>query len=178
MGMTAGSAKPDGSFTITNVAATQYKLQVYGIPDNYYVKSAQLGDKEVLDAGVDLTRGAAGPLEVVLSGNGGQIEGVILNAAGQPATGAIVVLVPDDQRRTRLYKEESIDQYGRFNIKNVAPGDYKLFAWEAVETGAYCDPEFLRPFESLGEALHIHEGSRASAQPKLIPAEEKKPAAK
>lgn len=33
--------------------------------------------------------------------------------------------------------------------KAIAPGAYKLFAWEDVETGAYKDPEFLKAFEAL-----------------------------
>ena len=70
----------------------------------------------------------------------------------QPATAATVALVPDEPRRaqTRLYKGITTDQYGRFTIKGIAPGGYKLFAWEVVEEGAYQDPDFLKPFEVLG----------------------------
>ena len=46
-----------------------------------------------------------------------------------------------------------------------------MFAWEQIESGAYQDPEFLKPFESRGESYSIRENGRESAQLKMIPAE-------
>jgi hypothetical protein len=89
---------------------------------------------------------------------------------------AAVALVPDEPRRAqaRLYKGITTDQYGRFTIKGIAPGGYKLFAWEDVEEGAYQDPDFLKPFEALGTPFTIREGSRESAELRLIPAQAQK----
>jgi protocatechuate 3,4-dioxygenase beta subunit len=168
--------KADGSFTLADVQLARYSLSVYSDSDVYYQKSARLGGQDVLESGLDLTHGVSGTLEVVLSANGGQIEGVVLNASEQPEAGATVVLVPDQPRRSqiRLYKDATTDQYGRFTIAGIAPGGYKLFAWEEVEAGAYEDPDYLKTFEALGEPRTIREGSRESAQLKLIPAEGKK----
>jgi 5-hydroxyisourate hydrolase-like protein (transthyretin family) len=163
-----GTVHKDGSLTVNNVAAGQYQLRVQGGPEDYYVKSARLGDKDILDSGIDGSRGAAGALEVVLSSNGGQVEGVVLNGEDQPATGAAVVLVPERRSQWRLYRENTTDQYGRFHIKGIAPGEYKLFAWEDVETGAYEDPEFLNGFEGLGESVTIRQGGHESKELTLI----------
>jgi protocatechuate 3,4-dioxygenase beta subunit len=171
-----GPVKRDGNLTISGVRPDHYRLNTYGVPEDYYIKSARWGDKDVLEAGLDFTYGETGAVEILLSSNGGHIEGVVLNAAEQPVTGATVVLVPDEPRRAQeqRYKEGATDQYGRFDIKGIAPGGYKLFAWEEMESGAYKDPDFLKPFEALGERKAIREGSRESAQLKLIPAESKK----
>jgi hypothetical protein len=171
-----GHMRPDGSFTITDVQASRYQVNIFGQPDDCYLKSVRLGDQEVVESGLDLTHGIGGSLEVTLSGNGGQVEGVVLNASDQPETGATVVLVPDEARRSqlRLYKDVTTDQYGRFTIKGIAPGGYKLFAWEEIEDGAYQNPDFLKTFEALGEPRTMREGSHESAQLKLIPAEGKK----
>jgi hypothetical protein len=177
-GWTGGPVRADGSFTIPNVTPLHYELNLNGFPEGYYVKSAALGGRDILEAGVTFTPGMTGAIEIVLAGTGGQVEGVVLNADQQPATEATVVAVPDEPRRTqsRFYKEDHTDQYGRFTIKGVAPGGYKLFAWEDVEDGAYLDPEFIKKFEALGEAIAIRENSRESAPLKLIPAGEKKAA--
>lgn len=177
-GWTGGPVKADGSFTIPNVIPTHYELNVHGFPEDYYIKSAALGGKDILEAGVTFTPGTSSAIEIVLAGTGGQVEGVALKADQQPATEATVVAVPDEPRRaqSRFYKEDHTDQYGRFTIKGVAPGRYKLFAWEDVEDGAYQDPEFIKKFESLGEAIAIRENSHESAQLNLIPAAEKKAA--
>jgi len=177
-GWPGGPVKADGSFTTPNVIPTHYELNVHGFPDDYYIKSAAVGGKDILEAGFNFTPGTSGTIEIVLAGTGGQVEGVVLNADQQPATGASVVAVPDEPRRTqwRFYKEDHTDQYGRFTIKGIAPGRYKLFAWEDVEEGAYQDPEFIKKFDALGEAITIRENSHESAQLKLIPAGGKKAA--
>jgi hypothetical protein len=175
-GWAGGPVKADGSFTILNVIPTHYELNVHGFPDDYYIQSAALGGKDILEAGINFTPGTGGAIEIVLASTGGQVEGVVLNADQQPATEASVVAVPDEPRRSQLrfYKDDHTDQYGRFTIKGIAPGRYKLFAWEDVEEGAYQDPEFIKRFEALGEAVVIRENSHESAQLKLIPAAEKK----
>jgi hypothetical protein len=175
-GWAGGPVKADGTFTIPNVTPTHYELNVHGFPEDYYIKSAALGSKDILEAGINFTPGTGGAIEIVLASTGGQVEGVVLNADQQPATEASVVAVPDESRRTQLrfYKDDHTDQYGRFTIKGIAPGRYKLFAWEDVEEGAHQDPEFIKRFETLGEAVVIRENSHESAQLKLIPAAEKK----
>ncbi len=177
-GWAGGPVKADGSFIIPNVTPTHYELHVYGFPDEYYIKSAAIGAKDILETGITFSPAMNGAINIVLSGTGGQVEGVVLNADQQPATEASVVAVPDEPRRTqwRIYKDERTDQYGRFTIKGLAPGRYKLFAWEDVEEGAYQDPDFIRKFEPLGEAVVIRENSHESAQLKVIPDVEKKPA--
>ena len=83
------------------------------------------------------------------------------------------MLIPDTRRdRQQFYKNAATDQYGHFNIKGIAPGNYKLFAWEDVEPGAAEDPEFLKPYENKGQAFSIEEKSRHNAQLELIPAED------
>jgi hypothetical protein len=75
-----------------------------------------------------------------------------------------VVLVPDAQRRTqhRLYRTSATDQYGHFEVRGIAPGDYKLFSWEEVESEAWEDAEFLKPFEGKGETVSFQEGEQQS----------------
>jgi hypothetical protein len=83
---------------------------------------------------------------------------------GLPAPGVRVVLVPDSARRNefRLFKESTTDQYGRFDMRGIAPGDYKLFSWEQVEPNAWEDPDFLKPFEEKGESVSLQEGDGKS----------------
>ena len=38
---------------------------------------------------------------------------------------------------------------------DLTPGEYKVYAWEDVEMGAYMDPDFMKPIESKGEGLTL-----------------------
>jgi len=166
--------KDDGSFTLTQVSQERYDVYVRGLPDGYYIKSVRAGDEEVRDSGLDMTSGPAASLTVTIAPGAGQIDGSVQNDQQQPAAGALVVLIPDDvKRRERRdsYHTSTSDQYGRFALKGVDPGEYKLYAWDDLESGAYMDPDVMKPFESKGVAMSIHENSHESAQLTLIPAE-------
>jgi hypothetical protein len=36
-------------------------------------------------------------------------------------------------------------------LRGIAPGDDKLFSWEELESDAWQDPDFLKPFKNQGE---------------------------
>ena len=136
------------------------------------MKSLRIGHDEFRESGIDATRAAAGPLTITVSARAGQIEGVVLDAKRQPTAGAFVVLIPAIKLRDRLdaYREVASDQYGRYLLKTIEPGEYTLFAWEDLEPGEYMDAEFLKAVDRRGLAISIREGSRESAELKLIPA--------
>ena len=53
-------------------------------------------------------------------------------------------------------------------LKNLDPGEYRVFAWEDLEPGDYMDPEFVKPLESQGEPVTIRDNSKESLKVKLI----------
>ena len=164
--------KEDGSFTFENVSPDTYNVNVFA-PPGFYVKSIRMGGQDALESGLDLSAGAADAIDVLLSPNGGEVEGAVTNSKQQPASGTAVVLIPDSHRDQRqFYKNSATDQNGHFSIKGIAPGNYKLFAWEDIDPGAAEDPEFLKPYENKGQAFSIEEKSRHNAQLELIPAED------
>lgn len=177
IGFSANMAKlnPDGTFRIEDVGPDRYNVMVFGLPEGFYVKSVRSGETDVLLSGYDATNGAPGPLSVVLSPNAGQVSGTVQNpATQQPAPGASVVLIPQEKERRdvfNFYKTSTTDQFGNFTIKTVTPGEYKVFAWEDLELGAYMDPEFVKSVESTSEAVSVKESGKPAVQLELIPAE-------
>jgi len=166
--------KDDLSFKIGNLSPDPYEVNVGGLPEGFYLKSVRLGQQDITETGADFSQGgAAGELTIVINPNGGQIEGSVQNAKGDAATGAMVTLIPDaaHQSLAWLYKTASTDQNGRFTVKGVRPGEYKIYAWEEVEQGAYMDPDFVKPHESAGEKVSVKDSGQATVQLKAIPAE-------
>ena len=170
--MSNGQVKNDGTFSLSNAGSDLYTVDVRGLPDGYYVRAIRSGDDDVLTNGLDLSKGAVGTIHIVLSPNAGQLEGSVQNDKQQPAAGATIALLPQEKERQELtsyYRSATTDQYGRFTVKNIDPGEYKVFAWEDVESGAYFDPDFVKPVENLGETITIRESSHEQRQLKLIP---------
>ena len=165
-----GRIADDGTFSFPNLGPETYQINVKP-PKDLYVKSITVGGRDVQESGVDLSAGAMSvAVQVVLSANGGSIEGTIENGAG-----ATVILMPSDPQAPRSQtKIAPAGPDGHFAFPVIAPGKYKLFAWEAVDTNAAMfDPEFRKPFESKGQTVEVEERQKATVQLQLIPRVEK-----
>jgi hypothetical protein len=171
----SAQVKSDGSLVL-HAPPDAYQVEISGLPEDFYLKSVRLGDQAAPDRNFEVSSGdtPVGPLELVLSPSGGRIDGLVKNAKREPASGALVVLVPDSghRRQTYLFKETTADQNGRFTLRGVPPGEYKLFAWDDLDPGACEDPEFLRPYEDRGEKVNIEADGRETRELRLIQAEE------
>jgi Carboxypeptidase regulatory-like domain len=154
----------DDTFTLRDVSEGAYRLFVFGQSRDCFVKSVRYGGTEALDDGFIVRRGAEATLEVTISSRGAHIQGTVADADNLPAAGVWVVLVPDEARRRqlRLYVARTTDQYGHFDLRGIAPGDYKLFSWDQVEENAWEDPDFLKSFEEKGEKISVQEGDSKS----------------
>jgi len=163
---------PDGTFTIANVLPGQYRI-IALTPPEFYVKQVRFDRFDGSSQTVDVVqRGLETPtVDVVLSPNVGQLEGVVSDAKAGGAAGVSIVLIPDANRdRIDLYKTATTDQSGRFTLRGIAPGEYKVFAWETLEPNGYFDPDLLRRSESSGRAVRVTESSKQSIDVRVIPA--------
>jgi len=131
----------------------------------------RMGNTDVLDAGLHLMSAPENPLEIAIGTNAGRVNGIVVNPRQEPLSNRTVALVPDVRLRHRsdLYKVATTDRSGRFQIRGITPGNYQLFAWENVETGAWQDSEFIRAYEGRGRVIQINEGSDESLQLTVIP---------
>ena len=172
-GQRDAKVQPDGSFSLKEIGDGSYSLRVRSKCEECYLKSATANGGDVLTEGVQVTSGAGpGSMVVVYSSNTGTVSGAVTTKDDLPAAGAMVVLISDatSHLKPNQYKTSTTDQYGRFEIRGVPPGHYNAFAWENVSDDAYGDPEFLKPFEHMAEALDIAANQQKSLQLKMIPA--------
>jgi len=185
----AGPVQSDGSFTLpagTPLMPGDYRVIVNPLfvsptpPDsvppplpaamqNLYVKSIRMGDVDVLNDRLHLDRQPTEPLTIVVGTNPGRLSGRVLDERQQPAPSTTLVLIHENGLRYRVNeKTTTSDASGRFEFQNVPPGDYRLFAWESVDRGAWQDPEFMRSIENRGVPVRIEEGKQSTADASLI----------
>jgi len=53
----------------------------------------------------------------------------------------------------------------------VAPGDYKMLAWENIEANSYFDENVMTRFEQKGTRVHVTQSSRVTVEVTRIPEE-------
>lgn len=158
------SVKPDGTFIIPAVMPWDYRVHVTGIT-GAYVKSVRYGDVDVLANGLRVGGSTPQPVEIVFSTDGGRLDGRILEG-----NMARVVLVPEARNRRDLYFAVSSSSTGRFELTNVPPGRYKIFAWQNPAEGVWTDPDYLEGYESRGTPVEIQRESSEYMEIKVIPA--------
>jgi protocatechuate 3,4-dioxygenase beta subunit len=166
----ASTVQADGAFTLQQVGRDDYRVSVSGMPRTAYVKTARYGSTDVMSEGLRLDRQPTGPLDILIGTSTGVADGVVQNEKQEPAVNVTVVLVPDAAHRNRLdlYRTTSTDSMGHFHIEGVPPGDYQVFSWEDVETGAWQDPDFIRRYEDRGRPLRINENGTSNIELRLI----------
>ena len=166
------TTKEDGTFTVEGLSPGPHHVRLWGLPEGVYLKRAQFGDDDALEKGVTIQPGAPpAALELTLSADAGVVEGIILDEDKNPVTGAQALLVPDPKFRhnPEMFVQATADQNGRFVAPAVRPGEYRAFAFEELQPGAYIDPDFLRPFEDSGKTVRVEPRQRQSLELELTP---------
>ena len=163
-----GTVNETGAFTL-KVTPSPYELTLTPIPPGTYLKSVMLNGHEMLGKALDFSSGG-GDLVVTLGTDGGKVDGAV-SLSGKPLFDATVVLLPADATRRfpETTKVESTDDAGHLVFKDVPPGDYLVFAWEKVESGAWYDPDFLKAAEKQAVPVTVDPKGNGKVEIKAIP---------
>jgi hypothetical protein len=160
--------KEDGHFSFRDLRPDVDRPTVWGAAD-LFVRNIRCGPADVTESGVDLTGGGSCDLAITVSANGGQIAGSVEDDQGRPAKAAIVTLVAQGSRRTDLFRQTTSDDGGHFLFVGMAPGSYRLYAWERVDVNAVrYDPDFVKSYEDFGRSIEMVEASRENVSLKQI----------
>jgi protocatechuate 3,4-dioxygenase beta subunit len=168
-----------GNFEWKNVIPGNYLVQVYGGDgQGFFLKSVTLGGRDIATG---FTASGPATLDLLVSYKGGTVEGMVVEKEkdvdtdhvnnDHPVANAAVVAVPEEKYRKLpdRFVIASTDQHGRFTMRGLAPGSYRLYAWQDMEEGVWRDPDFLKSQEANGTALKVEEGSRQQIELKVSP---------
>ena len=159
----------DGSFLIPQIISGTYNVAVSDAA--YYVKQAQYAGADVASSPLKFSGDRSSALQVVISPNVAQLSGTITDALLQPSSGTQVALVPDQRRDNReLFYAATTDARGRYTLTNIRPGDYKLYAWEAIAYGQWFDPNVVKKYETNAQPVRLLESDRKTLDAVQIPA--------
>jgi hypothetical protein len=100
---------------------------------------------------------SGGQIDVVLSDDSGSIEGSVEDADGQPAQRAFVMMLQGG----RVPRTVTTGPDGHFRMANLAPGDYRIYAWDDFSQVEYADADWMRRNGGRGQTVSVQAGSAA-----------------
>ena len=164
--------KADGTFVLSNVPPLAYRVTVAGLPADAYAMAGRYGSADALNEPLQVDGTQTLALQLQIGFAAGRIDGSVVDNRNQPVPGTTCVLIPVASRQNRpdLYKTAATDQFGRFAFTGIAPGDYKVFAWEDIPQGDYQDPAYVSRFEDRGRPVRVEKGGSMTLQVTVIPA--------
>jgi hypothetical protein len=167
--------RKDGSFEFINVPPGTYQAMVWAQSAKkleLFVKSVSVSGRNITDEGV-VTRGGTYPIDIVASTQCRHIEGAVSTDNGLPSPEATVIAIPEGALRKRpdSYRVAKSDQYGRFQISGLTPGEYTIVATQDSDED-YRDPEFLKRYHDGNETVRLAQGEDKNISLKLQTASE------
>jgi len=170
----------DGQFRIDGVIDGDYLVSVLPLTptqlspgiENAYVQSVRVNNADSLNSpiridGAQILSG----VEIVLGAVGASVEGRVVNARQEVMNRATVVLLPQEPPpfREDRYRTLTTDTSGVFQLRGLPPGEYRLLAWEDVDSGAWFNPAFLAVYERYATAITLGEAQSQRLDVTVIP---------
>ena len=157
----------DGKFHIANVQADTYKVAAQVTNQQWCVRSILEGWRDVPD-GLTIAAGVAPePLEIVVTSHCGGIDATVTSSDSPLPPNLTAFLLRKAGDEYVLEKQAYIggrmgNPAPHFSIQGVPPGDYILYAWPQDAQIEYSNAEYMRQFESYGQAVTVTEDAKVS----------------
>ncbi len=142
--------QPDGAFTLPNTAPGPYRVTAN--PRGMYLKAVRFNGQDVPDGRI-LVPSSGGQLTLSFATDGGEIGGTVsgenalitaFSSGGLEAGPATAVAGSN----------------GSFVLRNLAPGEYQVLAWETRDYGLVQYSEFRKLFDSRAVTVTVRAKGR------------------
>ncbi len=141
-----GRVESNGSFATMGVPVGRYLLRV-GAPQNWSLRSATVGGRDITDLPIELRDGDIDNVVITFTDKPTNLSGSVTGANGGPDANAAVLIFPTDRnawssptRSARRLRNVRVKKDGSFTTANLPSGDYFIVAVCDAATGDWDDP--------------------------------------
>lgn len=176
-----GIARADasGAFDITLSRAEAPRFAFANVPEGLYVKRVLIGGVDIMGSASTSLPGTSGSMTVELAADGASLSGALSDSQGKPMANARITLIPvsafeaEDSLAASVWRRSVIaGEDGNFEIPAIAPGRYRVYAFENLDADPSFDPDFLSNFGQRWKELNLKPRESATVEIVPIPAGE------
>jgi hypothetical protein len=153
---------------LRNLEPGRYKVEA--IPNNttnnsLYVKSIFYGGTDLLREELTVAPGQAAAIEIVLRDDSAMLHGRVQSVEDEGQSAAVLVVseyAPLDPKMILA------NDRGEFQLDGLAPGDYKVFAFDRLDGLEYSNPEALDQYASKAAQVSLQPNETTTIKVDLI----------
>jgi hypothetical protein len=154
-GGVAGRGAAGGRGVVTNPAGSA----------QWTLASSVVNGRDTLDFPLEIGPGQdVGNAVLTFTDRQQELSGTIQDTTGRPTADFTIIVFPADNRywvpQARRITSTRPDTDGRFSLRSLPPGDYRLTAVTDVEPGEWYDPAFLGQLQQVSIPITLTEGER------------------
>jgi hypothetical protein len=171
MGSNAGRVDASGRFTIPSLAPGRYRISAGGAP-GWSVESAATGGVDALDFPFEIkpNQNVSG-VAITLTDRQTELTGVMVDDKNQPAVDWTLLIFPADQKywtgSSRRIQTTRPGTDGRYMLRNLPPGDYKIATLLDIEPGTSQDAAFLQQIDASTMRITLAAGEKKTQDIRL-----------
>ena len=155
-----GDVHPDGRFEIRGVMPGRHTITVEGLTEPWVLEQVMHRGQDITDRGLEASgRQAFTDVRVTITDAATEISGVVRGPDGGNAAGATVLAVPLARQfwtlTSRRLGTVRTDSSGRYRVRGLPPGDYRLIASRDLEDGDLRDTGLLKQLSAAGLAISL-----------------------
>jgi len=152
---------------LSGVRPGRYWVQVNPSSSDIYVASVSSGGKDLLASPLVVPFGASvPPIEITLGRGSGEIE-IAGSFDGSRQTSIYCLPVSGNVSAGR----ETSGPYIKYSVGQLAPGDYRILAFDGPPQLEYRNPAAMHSYESKGQVVHLTSGQKAQVRLQAIESE-------
>lgn len=156
---TTGPVAADGTFALEGLMAGRHVVRVEGLEDPWVLHSVTYRGRDVTDDGIDLrSRDSVEDVRVLVTNAASELTGLVLDGSGTGVPGALVVTLPSGAAQwnpaSRRMRTARTDGSGRYRIRGLPPGNYRLAA-ALIDESRLFDTGAVQALAASGSAVVI-----------------------
>jgi hypothetical protein len=165
IGVSAATADQAGNFAFAGVPPGRYRVDPQGGPGNLWnMRSAMLNGQDVLDVPFEVGGADVAGLTLTYNDTATEINGSLEDATGRPAPDYYIIVFPADQKywfvNSRRIKTARPGLDGKYVVRGLPPGSYRIGAVTDVETNDWFESWFLQQLLPASAEITLGEAER------------------
>jgi hypothetical protein len=157
-----------GRFAVAGIVPGAYRIgSLQGLPvqgiraplGGWWLKSVVVNGRDILDAPLDIRQGTDEAV-ATFTDQASELSGTVKDGQGKPASSDTFVVVFSTDRSTWFFNSRRIagvrlDAEGRYSIRNLPPGEYRVIATTDLAQGEWFDPAALERLLPSAAAITV-----------------------